>query len=197
MAQIKILVEGYTSADTSIEGEEEKTCPTISLVRTGDIIIVVDPGVLESQEILKQALAKEGLGVDDVNFVFITHSHADHYVNAGMFSKAKFLEYFALWNGNIAEEWNEQFTDDIKIIKTPGHSSTGLTLLVKTDNGVVAICGDVFWKEGSPENDPYASNQEELKESRRKVLELADWIIPGHSAMYKVKRVDRIRGNGV
>ncbi len=188
MAQVKILVEGYTSADSSAESDEERTCPTITLVKDKDIVMVVDPGVLKSQDILKEKLKEEGLEIDDVNIVFITHSHADHYRNAGMFPKAKLLEYFALWNGNKAEEWNEQFTKDIQIIKTPGHSRTGLTLLVQTDKGVVAACGDVFWKENSPQNDPYASEPEKIMESRQKVLEMADWIIPGHAGIYKVKR---------
>ncbi|MDD4990123.1 MAG: MBL fold metallo-hydrolase [Candidatus Pacebacteria bacterium] len=188
MAQVKILVEGYTSADSSAQSGEEKTCPTITLIKDKDIVMVVDPGVLENQGILKEKLEEEGLGIDDVNIVFITHSHADHYRNAGMFPNAKLLEYFALWNGNVAEEWNEQYSEDIQIIKTPGHSHTGLTLLVKTDKGVVAVCGDVFWKENSPEYDPYATEPEKLKESRQKVLEMADWIIPGHAGIYKIER---------
>lgn len=85
-AQVKVLIEGYTNADSKAEsGGEEKTCPTVSLVRDGDLIMVVDPGILESQQILVDALQKQGLGVDDVNMVCITHSHIDHYRNIGMF----------------------------------------------------------------------------------------------------------------
>lgn len=61
-------------------------------------------------------------------------------------------------------------------------------MFVKTDKGIVAICGDVFWKENFPEDDPYASDKEKLKESRKKVLEIADWVIPGHGKIFKVKR---------
>lgn len=86
---------------------------------------------------------------------------------------------------NTVEDWNEQFTDDIKIIKTPGHSYDGITLFVKTGRGVIAICGDVFWKENSPKNDPYASDKEKLQESRKRVLEMADYIIPGHGKMFR------------
>ena len=72
--------------------------------------------------------------------------------------------------------------------RTPGHSYDSITLLVKTNNGIVAICGDVFWKEDFPKDDPYASNKEKLEESRKKILEVADWIIPGHGKMFKVKK---------
>ena len=60
--------------------------------------MVVDPGILKSQQELVNALAKENLTVEDVNFVFITHSHIDHYRNIGMFPKAKTLEYFGIWD---------------------------------------------------------------------------------------------------
>lgn len=188
MAEVKILVQGYTSTDSSAaEGGDEKTCATITLVRDKNIVMVCDPGVLDSQQILIDALAKEGLTINDVNYVFITHSHIDHYRNIGMFPNAKTLEYCGIWTGERVEDWKENFTEDIKIIKTPGHNYDGLTLLVKTKEGIVAICGDVFWKENYPENDPYASDPEKLKESRQKVLQLADFIIPGHGGMYKVK----------
>ncbi len=188
MAEVKILIQGYTSADTDVEGDEEKTCPTITLVKDKDIVMVVDPGVLEDQKILVDKLREEGLTVDDINVVCITHSHIDHYRNIGMFPKAKTLEYYGLWHKQTVEDWQEQFTDDIRIIKTPGHDYSSITLLVKTEKGTVAICGDVFWKENSPEDDIYASDKEELKQSREKVLEMADYIIPGHGGMFKIKK---------
>lgn len=187
MAKVKILIEGYTSAGSAAEGGEEKTCPTITLVKDKDIVMVIDPGVLEDQKILVDKLKEEGLEIDDVNIVCITHSHLDHYRNIGMFPKAKTLEYYGLWKGQTVEGWQEQFTDDIRIIKTPGHSYDSITLLVKTEKGTVAICGDVFWKENFPEDDPYASDKEELEKSRKKVLEMANFIIPGHGGMFKVK----------
>ncbi len=187
MAEVKILIEGYTSADSK-EAGDEKTSPTITLVKDKGIVMIVDPGVLESQEMLVDKLKKEGLEIDDVNIVFITHSHIDHYRNIGMFPKAKTLEFFGLWNKNTVEDWQEQFTKDIKIIKTPGHNYDALSLLVKTEKGIVAIVGDLFWKEGLPVDDPYASDKKKLAENRKKILKLADYIIPGHGKMYKVKK---------
>ncbi|MFA6190169.1 MAG: MBL fold metallo-hydrolase [Candidatus Staskawiczbacteria bacterium] len=188
VAQVKILLEGYTNAGSEGDTGEEKTQPTITLVRDGDIVMVVDPGVLESQQLLIDALNKENLSVKDVNVVCITHSHIDHYRNIGMFPDAKTLEYFALWNKNTSEDWSENFTDNIKILRTPGHDYTGITLLVNTEQGKVAICGDVFWKEDfpkDPHDDAYASNPVKLKESRDMILKIADFIIPGHGTMYK------------
>jgi len=185
MAEVKILVEGFTKTDNS--GENGKTCCTMTLVRDGDLVMVVDPGTLKNQNILSDALEKEGLSVNDVNAVFLTHSHIDHFRNVGMFPSAKVIEFYGEWDGENVIDRIDQLSDDIKIIETPGHASTGLTLLVKTDKGKVAICGDVFWKKDYPKVDDYADDMEKLKESRVKVLEMADYIIPGHAGMYPSK----------
>jgi glyoxylase-like metal-dependent hydrolase (beta-lactamase superfamily II) len=189
-AEVKILVEGESNANEVGETGEEKTRPTITLVKDGDLIIIVDPGIIENQNILVEALAREGLTTNDINLVCITHSHIDHYRNIGMFPKAKALEYFGLWRGEFVEDWPESFSPHIQILKTPGHDYTGITIFVTTEDGVVAICGDIFWKEDYPKDikdDTYASDPKILDESRKMVLKKADWIIPGHGPMYRVK----------
>ena len=134
-AEVKILVEGSTNADRVGETGVERDCPTITLIQDNDQIIVVDPGVLESQQILVDALAKENLAVADVNLIFITHSHIDHYRNIGMFPNAKVLEFFGLWDGNIVQGWHENFSENIQILRTPGHDYTEITFFVKTFDG--------------------------------------------------------------
>lgn len=185
MAKIKILIDGYTNADS---GAEEKSCAVITLIQSQNTNIVVDPGVLENQQMLVDALKKEGLEISDVDYVFLTHSHIDHFRNIGMFPEAKTVEFWGIWDKNKVIDWKEDFDEDIKITKTPGHSADGLTFLVKTENGTTAVCGDVFWKENFPENDPYAVDIDQLKGTREKVLKLADWIIPGHGKMFKVPK---------
>ncbi len=187
MAEVKILIKGFTNADKPGEIEDEITCPTISLVRADNLKIICDPGVAEQKDILT-ALKKEGLSPDDIDIVFITHSHIDHYRNIGMFARAKTLEYWGLWDGGHCDEYGENFTEDIRIIKTPGHNFDALTMLVKTGMGTVAVAGDLFWKENYPIEDPYASDQEKLNASRAQVLALADYIIPGHGDIYQVKK---------
>jgi glyoxylase-like metal-dependent hydrolase (beta-lactamase superfamily II) len=159
--------------------------------------MIVDPGILESQQVLIDALERENLTVKDVNVVCITHSHIDHYRNIGMFSDAKTLECYGLWDKESVEDWSENFTSNIQVLRTPGHDHTSITLFVTTGPesgypGVIAICGDIFWKENYPQDprdDSYASDPEKLKESRDMVLKMADWVIPGHGPMYKAKKV--------
>ncbi|KKU11983.1 MAG: Metallo-beta-lactamase [Parcubacteria group bacterium GW2011_GWC2_45_7] len=176
MAEVKILLAGYLEEDNAEGGLR----PNITMVRDENLVMIVDPGLLKDQQLLIEKLAEENLTVADVNVVCVTHSHMDHYRNIGMFTRAKALDHWGLWDKDQLTEGIERLTKDIKIIKTPGHSYDGITMLVNTDQGVVAICGDVFWKENFPVDDPYASDKAKLAQSRKKVLELADYVIPGH-----------------
>jgi glyoxylase-like metal-dependent hydrolase (beta-lactamase superfamily II) len=183
MAEVKVLVVGYTGADNG----DEKTQATITFIKDNDIIMVVDPGVLESQQVLVDALKKQGLKISDINYVGLTHSHLDHYRNIGMFPTAKTVEFYGIWDKNSCVDWKEDFSLGIKIIKTPGHSRTGISFIVNTSIGKVAVVGDVFWKKDFPLNDPYANDMKELLKSRKLILKLADYIVPGHADMYFVK----------
>ena len=190
MAEVKILVEGYVSGK-----DNNNSCCTISLIKDKNINMVIDPGTVKDQKLIIEALKKEKLVPKDINYVCITHSHMDHYRNLGMFSKAKAVDYWGTWESDMLNEWKDKemnISEDIKLIKTPGHDYTGITLLVKTAQGIIAVCGDVFWKENFPKDDPYASDKEKLKKSRLLVLSKADHIIPGHAGMYSVKKDDKL-----
>ncbi|MFH1440062.1 MAG: MBL fold metallo-hydrolase [Candidatus Woesearchaeota archaeon] len=189
MAEVKILFQGYCSKDC-----KGHACSTIVLVRDKDnddkdINMVVDPGTLSDPNILEKELAKNGLKLEDIDIVCITHSHIDHYRNIGMFRKAKSLDYWGYWDGDLWKECDGIITKDVKIIKTPGHSDDSITLLVNTNIGIIAICGDVFWKEDHPKKDNYANNMKQLIKSREKLIEISDYIIPGHGKMFKAKKL--------
>jgi len=182
MTSVKILIEGYTSGKT-----EERSCSTITLVQDGDLNMVIDPGTVSDPQILTDALAKENLSVNDIDIVGLTHAHTDHNRNVGMFPKAKVLDYWGWWDGDLCTDADEKITDNISIINTPGHSDDSITFLVQTNDGVIAICGDVFWKKDFPVKDPYATNLDELEKSRQLVLKKANWIIPGHGKIFLTK----------
>ena len=182
MTTVKILIEGYVCDETG-----GKTCSTITLVKDGDLNMIVDPGTVSDPKVLINVLAKENLSVEDINIIGLTHSHIDHSRSTGMFPKAKILDHTGSWEGDIWTELNNKVTDNIQILKTPGHSDDSITFLVQTDEGVIAICGDVFWKENEPKKDPYAVDHDQLNKSRQLILNKVDYIIPGHGGKFKVK----------
>jgi len=188
MADVKVILTGYTNADKKALGQKEETRPTMALIRDHNLKILSDPGVLSDQEILIQALAKEKLKINDITHIFITHSHLDHYRNVGMFKKAKIIEYFGIWDGANVTNRPKKLTKNIEIVETPGHNSNSITMLVDTDYGKVAIVGDLWWSKRGPKVDPYASDLEKLQKSREKIAEIADLIIPGHGDVFFLKQ---------
>ena len=196
MAKVKILIKGYTREKN---GEEFASSTTI-LIQDNGLNIIVDPGM--NRKALLGGLAKEGLETKNINFVVVTHTHLDHSLLTGIFENAKILDNSDVYSfdGKIGGHEGKVPNTDIEIIKTPGHDQFHCSVLVKTEDlGKVVIAGDVFWwadgeeqetdKQGLLEHeDPYVKDEKALKESRKRILNLADYIIPGHGEMFKVKR---------
>lgn len=103
MVKVKILIEGYAKEDS----QEGTFCPTVTLVKDKDIVMVIDPGTMKDRKLLIEKLKEEGLTINDVNIVCITHSHTDYYRNIGMFPKAKVLDYWGLWYEDKVKGWKE------------------------------------------------------------------------------------------
>jgi len=182
--RIKILLKGYVSADSG-----GRTRPTMTLIRNGKQTILTDPGVTRNQKVILDALKKEGLLPEKIDVVFITHGHTDHTRNIGFFAKAKILDYFGWWKNDVFEDYKKgDLGAGIEIIKTPGHSYDGISLIIKTEKSDIIICGDVFWKKDFPKIDPFAEDQKQLNKSRGEILKLADYVVPGHGEMFKVKK---------
>jgi glyoxylase-like metal-dependent hydrolase (beta-lactamase superfamily II) len=195
MAEVKVLIKGYVRE----EGDIEFVSSTTVLIQEKDINIIVDPGM--NRQLLLDSLKKENLTPNDINYVVLTHYHLDHSLLAGIFENAKVLDNSNIhtWDGKIEEHTGKIPGTDIELINTPGHDPFHCTVLVKTEKGIIAIAADVFWwadeeeQKTDTENlinreDPYVKNKEKLTESRKKVLELADYVIPGHGKMFKVEK---------
>jgi len=197
MAEVHVLITGYVKEG---QGSEEKipaflaghgalfVQPTVSLVRDGDVLLIVDPGILCNVEELHQALRRHNLTVDGVTHVFVTHQHIDHTRNIGLFKNAKVYDYSSVYDG---EHWG-RISDDfeispgIRIIQTPGHTSECASLVVQTGEGVVVMTHVWWFSNRTPEQDPLASDQNQLNASRRRILALADRVIPGHGEPFTV-----------
>jgi len=196
MAEVKVLIEGYVRK----EGNSEFASSTTVLIQENGLNIVVDPGM--NRGLLLKNLQKENLSISGINYVIISHTHLDHCLLAGIFENATIFDDSNIYdfNGKIGEHNGKIPNTDIEIIKTPGHDPFHCSVLVNDDKlGKVVIACDVFWWEDGEEQetdreslmsheDPYVKNKEQLNESRKKILRLADYIIPGHGRIFKVEK---------
>jgi len=194
MSEIKILIEGYA--------KEEKTgwkaSSTTVLIKDNGLNILVDPGL--NRQLLLKAFAKERLKPKDIDLIFITHYHPDHIFNIRLFQKQDILDGDTIYKKDEEIIFSDRIPDtNIQVIQTPGHAHEHASLIVKTDKGKIAVAGDLFWwkdnekqktdcKSLIEKEDPFMKNKEDLINSRKKILEIADYIIPGHGKMFKVKK---------
>jgi len=191
--KIKVLIEGYAK---EIENGWLASSTT-TLVQSNDKNIIVDPGC--NRKKLLEELTKSGLRPADIDFVLLTHSHTDHALLAGIFENAKVITPTEIYdNDNQIEIGNKVPETDSEIIQTPGHSQEHCSLIVPAEEGTYVIAGDVFWwmdeeeqkidVEKGDDAHPAEVNMQNLVESRKKILKIADYIIPGHGKMFKVEK---------
>ncbi len=190
MAKLKVLIEGY--AREMPTGYVASS--TVILIEDSGQKIIVDPGI--NKKLLLEKLAEEKLSPNDINMVFLTHYHIDHAFLAALFEKAVVLDGDIIYEDDKETNFSGVIPGTkIKVIMTPGHAHEHASLLVNTNQGKVAVAGDVFWWDDGEQNlkdkdlvnyiDPYAQDMKTLKQSRKKLLKLADWVIPGHNKKFR------------
>ena len=192
MTTFKILVDGY--ARKAKEGWE--ATPNTVLIEDSGKKILVDPGMNEG--LLLKGLEKEGLSTNDINLIFLTHHHIDHILNIRISPKTDLCDGGDMnADGKIFCYEGKIPGTNIQVVKTPGHATEHACLIIDTEKGKVCIGGDlVWWVDGVEQKtdreslinlkDPCAFDMVKLKESRKKIIDQVDWIIPGHGKMFKV-----------
>lgn len=158
---------------------------TVGLIRDGEVIVVVDPGMVRDRSQILDPVLALGARPEDVTDVVFSHHHPDHTINAALFPAARYHDHWAIyqddvWTSRDAEGF--ELSPSIRLIRTPGHSPEDITTLVRTADGVAAFT-HVWWDGHGPSEDPYA-DMERLHASRARVLAVAGVVIPGHGPAF-------------
>lgn len=195
--KVELLLEGYGYVDTENRYRASGTC---TLITGNGKKILVDTGSPRDKKCLIEKLNGHGISAEDINYVVCTHGHVDHVGNLNLFTNAvHMVSHDVLYDkdiyGDLPKDFNEGVPfciegENIQVISTPGHTPEDVSVAVKgTDRGTVVVCGDLFEHE-EDENlwRQFSECPEKHLTSRNKVLEIADWIVPGHGCMFKVKK---------
>jgi glyoxylase-like metal-dependent hydrolase (beta-lactamase superfamily II) len=179
-ARVDILVEGSL---TSTGGGVASSC---TLIRDGARAIVVDPGMAPSADAILGPLAALGVAPEAVTDVVLGHHHPDHTIHAGHFPNAAVHDHWAIYRGT---DWEDSecdgrvLTPSVVLTRTPGHTSEDLAVVVGTPEGIV-VCTHSWFNAGTRVEDEDPEDAEQLRASRRAILEVADRIVPGHGPAF-------------
>lgn len=183
MATIEVLHDGYARTD----GDVTHVGSTVSLVRSDDLVAIVDPGMVKDRQVLLDAMAAAGVGPLAVTDVVLSHHHPDHTLNIALFPRATVHDHWAAYTGDV---WDSRpaegvrLADDVVLWETPGHTAQDISTVVTTDDRVV-VCTHLWWH-ATMDGDPRATDLEALHRNRERVLEVADRIVPGHGPAFDV-----------
>ena len=180
-----VLIDGYV--DQSGGGNEMRVAGTVTLILDGEAVIVVDPGMVASRETLLAALAQHGPQPGDVTDLVFSHHHPDHTVNAALFPSARIHDHWAVYVGDRWIDRDAEGTElspSVHLIRTPGHTAEDISTIISTPEDVYA-CTHTWWASAGPAEDPLGSDAEALHASRRRLLEFATVIVPGHGAPFR------------
>jgi glyoxylase-like metal-dependent hydrolase (beta-lactamase superfamily II) len=177
-AEFQVLLTGYVGSHVA---------GTVSFVRDGDVRVVIDPGMAPAAAAILDPLTALGESANQITDVVFSHHHPDHTLNAALFSRARFHDFWAIYRADVWESRPAEgfaLSPSIKLIETPGHTPQDITTLVSTSEGIVAFT-HLWWSVLGPADDPYAPDPAVLHQSRARVLEVAALIVPGHGAPFK------------
>ncbi len=177
-AQVDVLVEGYAA---------ERVAGTVTLIRDGDALIVVDPGMVADRSLILDPLTALGVHADAVTDVVFSHHHLDHTLHAALFPDARFHDFQAIYRGDVWEDREaEGFAvgPNTTLLQTRGHTDQDISTVVQTDAGVVVLT-HLWWSAEGPLEDPFAPDADVLRASRQRILALSPaQIIPGHGPAF-------------
>jgi glyoxylase-like metal-dependent hydrolase (beta-lactamase superfamily II) len=172
-ARLDVLVEGYVRLP--------KVAGTVSLVRDAD------RGMVAGRDLILGRLRELGVGPEDVTDIVLSHHHPDHTLNVALFRVVPVHDFqWVMEADHLTRRAVDgvQLTPSVRLLATPGHSPQDITTLVGTADEVFALT-HLWWTAEGPADDPYATDREELRQQRERVLGLATMIVPGHAAPFR------------
>ncbi|XP_075226120.1 metallo-beta-lactamase domain-containing protein 1-like isoform X7 [Lycorma delicatula] len=189
--KVTVLYPGYSKEE---EGGMMANC-SCTLI-TGKLNVIVDTMTPWDKDKIIKGLADHDLIPDDIDYVICTHGHSDHIGNNNLFLKAKhivglsysFKDHYYSSPLDSGKEFI--LNEGLKILPTPGHTLSDVSVIVN-HNEITAITGDLFEKEEDIENEYIwrttgSEDPEKQEYNRQKIIQMADYIIPGHGPMFKV-----------
>jgi glyoxylase-like metal-dependent hydrolase (beta-lactamase superfamily II) len=182
------------------ESEETRVRPTLctcTLIRGEGFRLLVDPSCPEPERMAAELDRRSGLKLSDIDAVFLTHEHGDHYWGLAHFPGAERWAAPAVAEAINAAGGQAKPVEGvtgplfgvIELLPTPGHTPGHHSLRFQCDGRNVVVAGDAvmthdFWRDRRPYFN--AADMEQARLSLDSLAALADIIVPGHDNCFLV-----------
>ncbi len=194
--EIHVLIVGTHAMKETPDGVDVYDhYSTVTLIQSEGKNMLVDTAGRGKFPLIKEKLAEFSLSPEDIHYVVLTHFHLDHAYNVSFFPNAHVIGWIHEWKTGstfrFADIENMEFIKGIKIIKTLGHAEEHLSVVATRDDGKkVVMAGDAINKKyvDTRELHAMAYDKNLYKQSAEKIMEIADFIIPGHGEMIEMKK---------
>lgn len=167
--------------------------------------ILIDPS-MAADDMQKAVYDACGLKPEEINIIYSTHFHNDHWMGVEGFPNADFymakddLESLLTLRDCVSEEVAKvlerakpaegELAKGFELIPLPGHTKGIQGVLFEGPEGKILVCGDAvmgFEYFQAKQGYFYSYSLEKCADSIEKAAELADIIIPGHGNYFSVK----------
>jgi len=167
------------------------TLCTCTLIQGEGFRLLVDPSLAKAEQMAAEVDRRTGLKMADINSVFVTHHHDDHWFGLVHFPAAR---WFAA--PEVADAINRTkrlpkpvepaggpVFAAISLVPTPGHTPSHHSLRFTCDGKAVVIAGDAVmtrnhWRERQGHHN--SADLAQAVRSIEQLSELADIVVPGH-----------------
>jgi glyoxylase-like metal-dependent hydrolase (beta-lactamase superfamily II) len=202
-----VLTIGHLSANRFWGEVERVRAPlcTTTLIRTPAGLVVVDPGA-EPERMPTVLHDQAGLRPEDIAYLFVTHSHADHRCGLEAFPHAIWLmaeAEIAYWRSRSGDQdarllerivpVERQPLSGLRAVATPGHTPGTTSLLFDWRGRTIAVVGDAVMTQEHFRARVGHTNSVDADQARASIERLgreADLIVPGHDNAFVVAWAD-------
>ncbi|MDR0522982.1 MAG: MBL fold metallo-hydrolase [Candidatus Methanoplasma sp.] len=190
MIKLDVLVIGDFSLDA--DGGVTGAYSTSTLVRTGDMNIVVDASAPSMVPAIAKSFKQIGIYPDEVDAVILTHAHADHIGNLSLYPNAEVYVHEAEEADSLKAKricGDMKMCEGVRIVRTPGHTMGSVSVFVESDKRY-AIAGDAVPRRRNFDDmipPSICCDRAAALKSIKEISRYADVIVPGHDPPFATR----------
>lgn len=205
--RVVVLIAGYSPAHGNTPAGATRPCGSVTLITSSGRVMLVDTG--REDALLLEAVAGAGVRPEQVDTVFLTHTHRDHCSCLTLLPRARvFASPLELADCRQRLADSPRAADgvllarlepapaallrDVRWVPTPGHTPGSASVLLRRADVTIAVCGDavgnrtMFAERAPSANSQHATAERCSMDRLAAAVGANGVIVPGHGRPFRV-----------